>query len=371
MSSQLKDIYSPAFYEQLATVLTATIPGFDQQVFIRRIFNEDFEQKELKARMRHTAAVVHSFLGPFFPDNAVLISAVIKELRRQQFGEDQLAFMFLPDYVEVYGLDHYEAAVTAIEELTQFVSCEYAVRPLLLRYEKQMIRQMIRWAKHDNHKVRRLASEGSRPRLPWAVAIPALKADPGPILPLLESLKNDPHEWVRKSVANCLNDIAKDHPELVIRIAKDWKGRTRETDAIVKHGCRTLLKQAHPAILELYGLDSAAIALGNFDIPIPEVTIGDYLSFNFTVSNKSREPRMIRLEYAVYYLRQNNSRSKKVFKISERIFEPGETITIQRRQSFKLITTRQFYPGIQQLSVIINGKEHELRSFELKNGPAE
>ncbi|MGY0037975.1 DNA alkylation repair protein [Pedobacter sp. NJ-S-72] len=135
--------------------------------------------------------------------------------------------------------------------ITQFISCEFAVRPFLAKYGGQMMIRMEKWSLHESHKVRRLASEGSRSRLPWAMAVPGLKKDPSPILPILENLKNDPSEWVRKSVANNLNDISKDHPEIVIAIANRWKGLSKETDAIIKHGCRSLLKQGHAKILPI------------------------------------------------------------------------------------------------------------------------
>jgi 3-methyladenine DNA glycosylase AlkC len=154
-----------------------------------------------------------------------------------------LVYIFLPDYIEQYGLEDFESSVKAIENVTRFVSCEFAVRPFILKYGGTMMKKMRTWSLHKSYHVRRLSSEGSRPRLPWAISIPELKKDPSPILPILENLKNDPSEWVRRSVANNLNDIAKDHPGLVIELARKWKGISRETDAIIKHGSRTLLKK--------------------------------------------------------------------------------------------------------------------------------
>ncbi len=226
-----------------------------------------------------------------------------------------------------------------------------------------MIRTMTGWSKHESYKVRRLASEGSRPRLPWAMAIPALKKDPSPVLPLLENLKNDPSEWVRRSVANNINDIAKDHPDVVIALAARWRGGSKETDAIIKHGCRTLLKQGHAEILEQYGLKSENIVLKDFKILTPEVKIGEGLEFTFSISNQNPSAQTVRLEYAVYYKKSKGHLAKKVFKISEKIYQPYAVANIHRRQSFKLITTRVFYPGDHQLSVIINGEEKEALDF--------
>ncbi len=140
-----------------------------------------------------------------------------------------------------------------------------------------------------------MASEGSRPRLPWAMAIPTLKKDPTPILPLLENLKNDPSEWVRRSVANSLNDIAKDHPTIVLNLVKQWADISKETDAIIKHGSRTLLKQGHTEILKHFGLDSRHVTVSNFNILTPNVNIGDSLSFSFTIKNNSKTEQKIRI----------------------------------------------------------------------------
>ncbi|WP_428664239.1 DNA alkylation repair protein [Runella sp.] len=363
--SALKDIYSSAFYQKFAGTLTKTLPAFDTQRFMELIFDEDFDRKELKDRMRHTTRVLHHFLPVEFSEAAKLIEKIIEELRKENSREDSLAYIFFPDYIETYGLEDYEHSVKAIEFVTQFVSCEFAVRPFLLKYGDAMMEQMMKWSRHENHKVRRLASEGSRPRLPWAMAIPALKKDPASCLLLLENLKNDPSEWVRRSVANHLNDISKDHPEMVLKVANTWKGHTKETDAIVKHACRTLLKQGHRDVLTLYNLVSEHIRLENFTIQTPKITIGESLEFTLSVINENEEHHTVRLEYAVYYQKQNGQLSKKVFKISEREYAPGEKAVILRKQKFVPITTRKFYAGAHRLSVIINGEEKQVGDFEL------
>lgn len=363
--SALKDIYSPIFYDRLADTLAQTVPSFEKKIFIEQIFDDSFSQKELKDRMRHTTKVLRNFMPDDFGSAAVLLEKTIVLLRKNQHGEDNLAYIFLPDYIEMYGLEDYDNAVKSIEFVTQFISCEFAVRPFIIKYGDQMIDQMKKWALHESHKVRRLASEGSRPRLPWAMALPELKKNPETLLPLLENLKNDPSEYVRRSVANNLNDIAKDHPHIVLAVAKKWKGHSKETDAIIKHGSRTLLKQGHPEILSHYGLDSKGIEISDFKILTPKVKIKESLEFIFTVKNTNDKPKILRLEYAVYYNKANGLLSKKVFKISERIYLPEQKEVIKRKQSFKLITTRKFYPGLHKLSLIINGDEKNTNVFEL------
>ncbi|PWV56782.1 DNA alkylation repair protein [Chitinophaga sp. S165] len=364
MSSLLKDIYSPAFYNSLSDVLTQTVPAFNKQKFIKKIYQEGFEDKELKERMKHTTEVLHAFLPADYEQAIPLIEKTINALRKAGYGE-ALEFIFFPDYLATYGLEHYETSVKALEFVTQFITCEFAIRPFILKYGDRMLHQMLAWSLHKSEKVRRLASEGSRPRLPWAMAIPFLKKDPSPILPILENLKQDPSESVRRSVANSLNDIAKDNPAVVKAIAAKWKGISKETDAIIKHGSRTLLKQGDKDILQHYGLDSTHVAFSDFRILTPKVKTGDSLEFSFVIRNKDAQPQTIRLEYGVHYLKQNGTLSKKVFKISEKIYAPGERAEILRKQSFRLITTRVFYTGKHQLSIIINGEEYPAKAFEL------
>ncbi|HEY4937035.1 MAG TPA: DNA alkylation repair protein [Puia sp.] len=366
MTGLLKDLYSPAFYRNISDALSEVLPSFSKQKFLEQIFTGDFSRKELKARMRHTSKVLHGFMPANYKKTVEIIKNLIYRLKKMGIGEDGLTYMFLPDYIEVYGIDHFDDSIKALESITQFVSCEFAVRPFLLMYGSKMMGQMQLWSKHENYKVRRLSSEGSRPRLPWAVAIPALKKDPSSILPIMENLKNDPSEWVRRSVANNLNDIAKDHPDFVIGLARKWKGISKETDAIVKHGSRTLLKKGHVEILSHYGLKSKNIHVSVFRIDTPSVKIGDYLVFSFRVTNQDRKKQTVRLEYGLYYKKANYQFTRKVFKISEKIYEPEARIDVQRKQSFKKITTRTFYPGKHKLAIIVNGEEKDVRTFIVK-----
>jgi 3-methyladenine DNA glycosylase AlkC len=362
----LKDLYSPGFYKNLSDHLTGVMPSFNRQRFISQIFSDEFSGMELKARMKHTTRIIHLFMPSDFNKSIRIILKLIGELKKKGTESGGLAYMFLPDYIETYGIDDFEVSMKAIEEITQFISCEFAVRPFVIRYGTRMVNQMKKWSVHKNFDVRRLASEGSRPRLPWAMAIPALKIDPRPIIPILEKLKNDPSEYVRRSVANSLNDIAKDHPDIVVALAKKWKGLSKETDAIIKHGSRTLLKKGHSQILTHYGLKSKNLLVTGFNIANPSVSMGGELEFSFCVTNRNRKKQTVRLEYGLYYNKSNSQLSKKVFKISEKSFEAGESVLVTRRQSFKKITTRVHYAGNHKLSVIVNGEEKEYKDFVVK-----
>jgi 3-methyladenine DNA glycosylase AlkC len=363
----IKDIYSLSFYENFSQAVAEVHPGFNRQKFIETIYEDDFAKKEWKDRMKHTTVVLHQFMPENFPDAIALIDKTIKNLRTNKSINGGLEYIFFADYIEQYGLDDFENSAKAFVSITQFISCEFAVRPFIIKYKEKMIDEMTKWSLHENHHVRRLASEGCRPRLPWAMAIPFLKKDPGSILPILENLKNDPSEYVRRSVANNLNDIVKDNSYIVLEIASKWKGHSKETDGIIKHGCRTLLKQGHPEILSHYGLQSTNIEISSFEIKTPVVKIGEYLPFHFHLNNKNEEPKTVRLEYAVHYKKAKGHLSKKVFKISEKIYHPNQLTKIERNQSFKIITTRVFHTGVHQLSIIINGSESEVLEFELIN----
>ncbi len=364
--SLLKDLYSPRFYNDLSDALKEVLPSFQKQLFLKQIFSDEFAEKELKARMRHTSVVLHQFMPPDYKQTVDIILKLIRSWKKRGMSYGGLEHMFIPDYIEVYGIDHFDLSMKSFESVTQFVSCEFAVRPFFIRYGNQMVNQMITWSKHKSERVRRLSSEGSRPRLPWAMAIPALKKDPSPILPILENLKNDPSQDVRRSVANNINDIAKDHPDIVMKLARDWKGISKETDAIIKHGSRTLLKKGHAEILSHYGLKSKNILVSDFKIQTPVVKTGDSVSFSFRITNDDKKEQTVRLEYGLYYNKSNNQLARKVFKISEKKYKAGAVIDVSRKQSFRKITTRIFYPGKHSLSIIVNGEEKLIKNFMLK-----
>lgn len=367
MGGLLKDIYSKSFYNRFADTVVSVYPVFDSAKFKKFIFAADWQNMELKERMRHTTLALNRFLPADFGHAMKVIREIITVLRKE--GDGGLEYMFFPDYIEVYGIDHYDVSVKAIEFVTQFISCEFAVRPFLIKYGDKMIGQMQQWSLHKSAAVRRLASEGMRPRLPWAMAVPALKKNPSPILPILENLKNDPSEFVRRSVANNLNDISKDFPAIVTGIAQRWKGISAATDAIIKHASRTLMKQAHPEMMKYYGIaDSTGLKLSAFKIHTPSVTIGNSLEFSFTIKNTEDKKQILRLEYAIFYLKKNGQLSRKVFKISERPYRPKEKYVVLRKQSFKNITTRKFYPGKHKVAIIINGQERKAGGFELHAG---
>jgi 3-methyladenine DNA glycosylase AlkC len=367
MSTLLKDLYNKEFYTSFSVVLENHIPNFDKKKFIKMIFSSPFDSMQLKERMRHTTITLNHFLPNDFNESCFILKKCIQQIQGNSNDWGALEYLFFADYIEQFGIEHYEPSVEAIEFTTQFITCEFAVRPFIIKYPNKILSQLKKWAKHPNAKVRRLATEGIRPRLPWAMALPEFKKDPSQVLEILEILKNDESEFVRRSVANNLNDISKDHPSLVIEIAKRWKGISVETDNIIKHASRTLLKQGHTDILNHFGLDSKNILIKNGRIQTPKIKIGDSLMFSFEIENNNKSKKYIRLEYAIYFLRQNGTYGKKVFKISEKEYEKLSKITIYKNHSFRRITTKKYYEGKQFISIIVNGRECEKKEFSLVN----
>ncbi len=377
MAEPFKNMYNKPFFDRFMKDLKLVIPDFDAREFVSQVMDEEWENKELKQRCRHITTVLKKFLPADYKEAIAKILELLDHVKSarpdfsriddKKFGLTLEYGAILDNYVEQYGLDDYGTSVKAIEKITQFTSCEFVVHPFIIRYPDKMMKQMLVWSKHEHWGVRRLASEGCRPRLPWAMALPDLKKDPAPILPILENLKNDPARFVRLSVANNLNDISKDNPQIVIDLVKRWKGESKEVDWIIKHGCRTLLKQGNPEVMKLFGFDCMGenIRIEDFQILTPVVKVGNSLEFSFNLLNGNHRKTKIRLEYGIYYQKANGTLAKKVHKISEKEYAGNSTTQITRRHSFRVVTTRKFHPGLHQVAVVINGNEFEKHDFEL------
>ena len=357
MPEPFKNLYNPKLINSLAREIKKEYPSFNTAAFKKKIFNRDWDKKELKERMRHISEVLRECLPPDY-------QKALKILRPIAARSDGFEYMFFQDFVEIAGLDDWEASMSALEHFTKYASSEFAVRQFILLDEKRMMKQMLKWASSKNYHVRRLASEGSRSRLPWAVALPSFKKNPSPILPIIGKLIEDDSEYVRRSVANNLNDISKDNPDVTLKVAKKWIGKSKETDKLIKHACRTLLKAGHQEALELFGLKKPKhIKIKNVSIN-QKASIGKHLEFTFDLDAGKKQLGQLRIEYAVHFMRANGKTSKKVFKISESNFHDSKK-TVNRRHSFKLISTRRYYPGKHGLSIILNGQDMHYGEFKL------
>jgi len=357
MPEPLKNLFNEAMIATLNREICVEYPEFKANRFKKAVFCSSWDELELKDRMAHISKQLHEFL----PDDYSEALSILKPVSARVSG---FQYMLFPGFVELFGLDEYEESIAALEHFTKYSSSEFAVRPFIKRYPKKMMAQMKRWANSDNYHVRRLATEGCRPRLPWAMALPDFKENPKPVLPILKKLKNDESEYVRRSVANNLNDIAKDNPEIVIEIAKSWLGKNENTDRLVKHACRTLLKAGDPEVLPLFGYgDASHVAVGKFKIE-KEVRLGDTIEFEFELSVKSGTLGKLRLEYGVYFMKSNGKQARKIFKISESDYQMKNKKVV-KRYSFKAISTRKYYVGEHAVVLVVNGLEVARKPFML------
>lgn len=364
MSTALKDLYNPSFYDTMCKALSKAIPDINLENFQNEIFTPVFQNAELKGWMTHTATVLKSYLSQDFSIACDQIMRTIEALKSFGVGEN-FEYMFFPEYIATNGINDFEVSVETLAKITSFTSAEFAVRRFILKYPTRMIKQHIKWTKHSDPKVRRLACEGARPRLPWAMALPQFKSDPTPVLPILETLKEDSDEWVRRSVSNHLNDISKDNPEIARKTAQRWYGHNPTLDAVVKHGCLTLFKVADPVILKLFGLDADKLDFVDCQLTQDIIQMGDRLAFGFEFQNTANYARTIRIEYIIHLLKKNGNLSEKIFKISDRNIKANERVVIERSHHFKPITTRVYYSGLHKVSIVLNGKRFKTLDFTL------
>lgn len=356
MASLLKDLFSPAFLQQLSVLCQHHCPTFDSPQFLQQTQGSDWELLELKARVRRISHSLNQSLNLAYTDAITVLIPVSSHFSGLQ------GFVF-PDYVEVYGLNDPHTSFKALAHFTCYSTGEFAIRPFFQRYPELTLAQMKLWACSANLHLRRLASEGSRPRLPWGMALKAYKKDPLPLLPILEQLKADTEPYVQRSVANHLNDISKDHPELVLDIAQQWFGQHSVTDWVIKHALRGLLKQAHPGAMALFDLQQLPLQV-RLDMFNARVSAEQPLHFGLELSGPEELQAKLRLEYKIGYRKKSGQLNYKVFQLSTKQWT-GQNLKFERRQSFVDLTTRKHYPGLHHLQIMLNGHCYAESFFEL------
>jgi len=371
MAEPLKNIFSRPLIEPFVAEVASVWGNFPAQPFLHQLFDSNWENLELKQRIRRISEVLRENLPPAYSEALEIVVKTTERYLDRHGDSLSFEYIFLPDFVEAYGVDFPDHSIPALETITRLSSAEFAVRPFFLRYHERMCAQMLHWSEHPSAMVRRLSSEGIRPRLPWGMGVPALKRDPSPILPILEKLKNDPAETVRRSVANNLNDIAKEHPALVLSIAERWLGHSPETDWVVRHACRGLLKKGNATALAHFGYQKGLEGMEVTDLKIEgPVHVGARLLFSFGVNNTTDAPARIRLEYGIDYQTLSGKISSKVFKIKELEIGGNQTLAFARQQSFQDFTTRKHYPGLHTLRILVNGAVQVEQDFELFAAPS-
>jgi 3-methyladenine DNA glycosylase AlkC len=316
---------------------------------------------ELKQRMRHITLCLKQVL----PDDYQEAIAIMMNASPQVSG---LIVMSFAEYVELFGQLHWDLSMLALGEFTKSCSSEFAIRPFLELDPKRGMQQMYLWATNENEHVRRLASEGCRPRLPWGMALKKFKKDPSPVIPVLEKLKDDPSEYVRKSVANNLNDISKDHSRLVLDLCESWQGKSANTDWIIKHACRTLLKSGNKRAMLLFGFGNPErIKILSFESETETTCIGSQIRFQFQMEVDESTSKKIRLEYSAHFVKASKKTSPKVFQISEKSWKPGKH-AISFSHNFTDRSTRKHFPGGHRFDLIINGEKKAETFVSLLDG---
>ncbi|HSG15202.1 MAG TPA: DNA alkylation repair protein [Anaerolineae bacterium] len=339
-------------------------PAFDEEAFLGGVFDESWPDRALMDRMRHVTVVLHDGLPADYRQAAALLIEASPNLAGGGFID-----MVPCDYAAVYGLDDLETSIPLLEESTKLTSAEFAVRPFIEKYPQPMMVQMLAWTDHEHPGVRRLASEGCRPRLPWGIRLHGLIDDPAPILPILEKLKHDPSESVRRSVANNLNDISKDNPDVVLDQLRRWSAAEtddQEIGWITGHALRTLVKAGDVGALELLGYPAdPRIVVRDVRVEPDRVAIGDHVTLSYELESTGQAEQKLMVDYVVYLMRANGRQNAKVFKHKKISVKPGQVLRIEKKQSFRPVTTRKYYPGTQAIAPQINGRLFDRIEFEL------
>ena len=367
-----KEFLNESVVRQLGQIFARVYAGFEEEKFCTDAL-PGLQSLELKERAYHIMKALDVRLPRDFGDFSEIILTSLHPSESSsedgaEFGpEGVMGFAAWPvtDLVTERGIGVPDEALPLLKEVTKRFSAEFAVRPFLDQHTEKTLTIFEDWAGDGNHHVRRLVSEGSRPRLPWGMQLKKFVAEPEKILPLLEILKDDSEEYVRRSVANSLNDIAKDHPDMVAEIAAGWlKNADKNRKRLVKHACRTLIKQGHKGALAAFGYGPVSGLQCDLKINTPSVEYGGGLGFE-AVFHGGGEAQKVMVDYAIHFVKANGKTAPKVFKWKDTKLAGGR-LSAMRNHGIKPITTRKYYPGEHMLEIFVNGVSVATAAFELR-----
>lgn len=356
----------------IADHLGKHLPEFDRAAFEEPIL-KSLPKLELKARAQIIADYMHKALpGDLIHRNQVLqamlhpVDGALSGGQSDAHGIRAWGMFPMGMVVGQHGLAEFDGSLELLREMTSRFSSEFDVRAFLIADQKRALAIMDGWITDENHHVRRLVSEGTRPRLPWGVQLKSLVVDPTPVLPLLIALRDDPEEYVRRSVANHLNDIAKDHPDLVADIAEDWMhGANKNRSRLIRHGCRTLIKAGHKKTLSVLGYRPVSLSSVELRLKNREVTFGGAIEILVSMHSNADKEQPILVDYVIHHQKANGTTSGKVFKWKTSVLKPGAALVITKKHAFKQITTRVYYPGLHRVEIIVNGASIGVTDFQL------
>jgi len=365
---KLKDYFTIDVVRDIGDRLAAHHNSFDVDRFVDLVMappeGDPFDELEFTARSRRIADGIEAVADLEAPALFDLLTASLPPELDDTDSTLNDGFMLWPwgEVIGRHGADYPEEGLDACYELTKRFTSEFAIRPILAEHPATLTR-LADWTEDSNEHVRRLVSEGTRPRLPWAkrLVLPLEQ-----VLEILTTLRADSSLYVRKSVANHLNDLAKDHPDQIIKMLADWhKEGNEHTSWIVRHALRNHLKDGTPAALAIFGYAPPKVDLADMTAAPVEVPIGDTVTASFELRSKAKKAQLLMIDIVMGYQKANGSTSPKVFKFRELTLDPGETLQLQKKFDMVIRTTRKLYPGPHTIAIRINGVDLAEAAFEL------
>ena len=368
MAEPLKNHFGPEIPKRISKMISDVHPEFPSRPFINTSL-KGYDGLELLDRGRKIADALREHLPDDYPEAVAILVKSIGPTLEEEPNKGMGSFLYMPHtmFVQRHGLDHFEESMVAQYELTQRFTAESSIRPFIEKYPKKSLARLRKWTRDGSEHVRRLVSEGTRPRLPWSSRLRMFQEDPTPVIELLELLKDDESLYVRRSVANNLNDIGKDNPEVLYKTAARWlKDASPEREWVVKHALRSAIKRGEAGALKVIGYaGSAKIDVSDGSI-LPEApTIGDSIKIRFTATNNTSRRQKALVDLQIHFVKSNGSTSAKVFKLKEVELAAGQSETLGKTVSLKQHTTRKHFPGLHRVDALLNGEAVTVGSFEL------
>lgn len=357
----------------MAQVLSRHVPTWNQRAFVK-VASRNLDSLELKERSEQIYRALCQFLPADFPTAAECIRlALHPSLDGNSRGEGTSeqgiqGWLILPltEFAGRHGGEFLPVAMELLKELTMRFTSEFGIRHLWLSHPDEVMSIVSRWVHHENEHVRRLVSEGSRPRLPWGLQLRGFIEEPKRTWHLLQALRDDPSAYVRKSVSNHLNDNARDHPQSVVELARDWqRGASPERQRLIRHALRNLLKQGLPQALALYQLEQPRLRVAQLTLVSDHIAIGDELEFCLDLISDSSTSQSMRLDYVIHHQKANGSMTPKVFRWKDITLLSRKAYQCNKRHSFRPVSTRVYHPGSHLLEIKANGVVIAASEFQL------
>lgn len=367
MADLLKDQFGPSVPRAIAAMVRAVHADFPHEDFLRDAL-AGYGPLSLTGRGFHIAAAFRKHLPADFPAAVDVLLASAAQSHGHRVNGGMAAFLYMPHlfFVARHGLDHFEDSMRAQHALTQRFTAEFSIRAFLEKHPEATLARLRQWTTDPSEHVRRLVSEGTRPRLPWAPRLRAFQKDPRPVIELLELLKDDPALYVRRSVANNLNDIGKDHPELLTAVAKRWlRGATDERCWVVRHALRSAVKRADAGALGVLGYgDKAAVSVRGARITPRRARIGGSVTVSFELANESAGRQRVMADLVVHFVKKRGT-GPKTFKLKALELAPRGSARLSKKIGLAQLTTRRHYPGVHRVEALLNGRRRALGKFTL------